>query len=105
MRLIAKFVKSLDRVEGETDRGAWVRGGMVVRTIGDNERLVALTTLGEDKTKLAQSFKTDDIVEVDFVPESREFGEKWFTDLRLLSAKMLGQAATGTTDCSEKGGA
>ena len=92
MRLIAKFVKSLDKVEGETDRGAWVRGGMVVRTIGDNERLVALTTFGEDKTKLTQSFKTDDIVEVNFVPESREFGEKWFTDLRLISARTLGNA-------------
>ena len=92
MRLIAKFVKSLDRVEGENDHGAWVRGGMVVRTIGDNERLVALTTFGEDKTKLTQSFKTDDIVEVNFVPESREFGEKWFTDLRLISAKTLGSA-------------
>lgn len=92
MRLIAKFVKTLDKVEGETDRGAWVRGGMVVRTIGDNERLVALTSFGEDKTALCGQFNTDDIVEVGFVPESREFNGKWFTDLRLLSCKRLGMA-------------
>lgn len=94
MKLIAKFVKSLDAVSGETDRGQWVRGGMVVRTFGDNEKLVALTAFGEEKVKLTQQFHTDDVVEADFVPESREFGEKWFTDLRLIRCKLLGQAAT-----------
>lgn len=94
MKLIAKFVKSLDTVSGETDRGQWVRGGMVVRTFGDNEKLVALTAFGEEKVILTQQFHTDDVVEVDFVPESREFGGKWFTDLRLIRCKLLGQAAT-----------
>lgn len=94
MKLIAKFVKSLDAVSGETDRGQWVRGGMVVRTFGDNEKLVALTAFGEEKVKLTQQFCIGDVVEVDFVPESREFGEKWFTDLRLIRCKLLGQAAT-----------
>lgn len=92
MRLIAKFVKTLDKVEGESTNGAWVRGGMVVRTIGDNERLVALTSYGEDKTSLCGQFNTDDIVEVGFVPESREFNGKWYTDLRLISCKQLGMA-------------
>lgn len=94
MKLIAKFVKSLDEVSGETDRGQWVRGGMVVRTFGDNERLVAVTAFGEEKVKLTQQFYIDDVVEVDFVPESREFADKWFTDLRLVRCKLLGQAAT-----------
>lgn len=94
MKLIAKFVKSLDQVSGETDRGQWVRGGMVVRTFGDNEKLVAITAFGEEKVKLTQQFHTDDVIEVDFVPESREFSDKWFTDLRLIRCKLLGQAAT-----------
>ena len=101
MKLIAKFVKCLDTVSGETDRGQWIRGGMVVRTFGDNEKLVVLTAFGEEKVKLTEQFHTDDVVEVDFVPESREFGEKWFTDLRLIRCKLLGQAATK----AEEGGA
>lgn len=101
MKLIAKFVKSLDAVSGETDRGQWVRGGMVVRTFGDNEKLVALTAFGEEKVKLTQQFHANDVVEVGYAPESREFGEKWFTDLRLIRCKLLGQAATK----AEEGGA
>lgn len=91
MKMIVKFVKSLDQVSGETDRGQWTRGGMVVRTMGDNERLVALTAFGEEKTSLCSSFATDDVLQVDFSPESREFNGKWFTDLRLIRAQLHGQ--------------
>lgn len=101
MKMIAKFVKALDVVSGTTDRGDWSRGGMIVRTMGENEKLVALTAFGEEKVALCRQFNTDDIVEVNFAPESREFGEKWFTDLRLLRAQLLGSKPT----TSEKGGA
>lgn len=100
MKLIAKFVKSLDVVSGETDRGSWQRGGMVVRTFGDNEKLVAITAFGAEKVVLTQQFRIDDIVEVDFIPESREFDGRWFTDLRLIRVKLLGQ----NPDEARKGG-
>lgn len=92
MRLIAKFVKALDVQSGMSDRGEWERGGMVLRTIGDNERLVVVTAFGESKVAMCGQFKTDDVVQVDFAPESREFGDKWFTDLRLIRAKFLGES-------------
>lgn len=90
MKLIAKFVKDLPVTEGETDRGHWMRGGMVVRTLDERETLVAFTAFGEEKTVLCGMFKMDDIVQINFMPESREFGDKWFTDLRLLSVHQLG---------------
>lgn len=101
MKLIAKFVKALDVQTGETDRGQWQRGGMVVRTIGDNERLVALTAFGEEKVALCSRFNVDDVLQVDFSPESREFNDKWFTDLRLLRVEFLGSAGAN----NGKGGA
>lgn len=101
MKLIAKFVKALDVQTGETDRGQWQRGGMVVRTIGDNERLVAITAFGEEKVALCSRFRVDDVLQVDFTPESREFNEKWFTDLRLIRVEFLGGAGAN----NEKGGA
>lgn len=100
MKMIAKFVKALDVTSGMTDRGEWQRGGMVLRTIGDNERLVAVTAFGENKVAMCGQFKTDDVVQVDFAPESREYGDKWFTDLRLIRAQLLGYA----TKYHEEGG-
>ena len=101
MKLIAKFVKALPIQEGETDRGHWMRSGMVVRTLDERETLIAFTAFGEEKTVLCGMFKTDDIVQVNFMPESREFGEKWFTDLRLLSVHQLGSGVS-TNNNSER---
>jgi len=101
MRLIAKFVKALDVISGETERGQWCRGGMVVRTLDDREQLVAFTAFGEEKCKACSALKIDDIVQVSFQPESREFGEKWFTDLRLISVQLVG---AGVAPQAQKGG-
>lgn len=101
MRLIAKFVKALDVISGETERGQWCRGGMVVRTLDDREQLVAFTAFGEEKCKACSALKIDDVVQVSFQPESREFGEKWFTDLRLISVQLIG---SGVASQSQGGG-
>jgi hypothetical protein len=92
MRLIAKFVKKLDPVFGETEKGSWSRGGFIVRTIDDREQLVAFTAYGAERILLYSALKTDDIVEVVFVPESREFNDKWYTDLRMLNVALVGNA-------------
>lgn len=92
MRLIAKFVKSLDTISGESVNGAWSRGGFVVRTIDDREQLVAFTAYGAERIQSYETIKTDDVVEVVFVPESREFNGKWFTDLRMLKVSLVGGA-------------
>lgn len=104
MKLIAKFVKALPVTEGETDRGRWMRGGMVVRTLDERETLVAFTAYGEDRVNRCSGFKVDDIIQVNFTPESREFGEKWFTDLRMLSVSMLGQGVAPAGNDDERGG-
>lgn len=92
MKLIAKFVKALDTVSGETSGKTWSRGGFVVRTIDDREQLVAFTAYGAERIQSYSALKTDNVVEVVFVPESREFNDKWFTDLRLLKVALVGYA-------------
>ena len=92
MRLIARFVKPLDVISGEGDRGLWYRGGMVVRTLDEREQLVSFTAFGEDKCNQCKALHVDDVVQVNFVPESREFGDRWFTDLRMISVQLVGGA-------------
>lgn len=92
MRLIAKFVKALETISGETNERTWSRGGFVVRTIDDREQLVAFTAYGAERIQSYSALKTDDVVEVVFVPESREFNDKWYTDLRMLKVALVGSA-------------
>lgn len=82
MEITGKLIKILAEVRGETQRGPWVRGGFVIETDGDYPRQVAFTTFGEDRLAMVKNIQLNTPVVVTFQPESREFQERWYTDLR-----------------------
>lgn len=82
MEITGKLIQLLPEVSGESARGPWVRGGFVIETDGDYPRKVAFTAFGEERVAMAKSIPMGTMVQVTFSPESREFNEKWYTDLR-----------------------
>jgi hypothetical protein len=82
MEITGKLIQILPNVEGESARGHWVRGGFVIETGEDFPRKVAFTAFGEDRVAMVKNIPMGQLVQVTFTPESREFNEKWYTDLR-----------------------
>lgn len=82
MEITGKLIQLLPEVSGESARGPWVRGGFVIETDGDYPRKVAFTAFGEERVAMAKSIPMGSPVQVTFNPESREFNDKWYTDLR-----------------------
>ncbi len=82
MEITGKLIQLLPEVSGESARGPWVRGGFVIETDGDYPRKVAFTAFGEERVAMAKNIPMGSAVQVTFTPESREFNEKWYTDLR-----------------------
>lgn len=82
MEITGKLIQLLPNVEGESARGHWVRGGFVIETGDDYPRKVAFTAFGEERIAMVQNVPMGSMVQVSFNPESREFNEKWYTDLR-----------------------
>ena len=82
MEISGKLIKILQEVRGESQRGPWVRGGFVIETDGEYPRQVAFTTFGEDRLAMVASIPINSPVIVTFTPESREYQERWYTDLR-----------------------
>lgn len=100
MEITGKLIKILPEVRGEGQRGPWVRGGFVIETDGEYPRMVAFTTFGEDRLAMVASIPLNSPVVVTFTPESREYQERWYTDLRCsrIQSFVPGQmppAATG----------
>ena len=100
MEITGKLIKILPEVRGESQRGPWVRGGFVIETDGEYPRMVAFTTFGEDRLAMVASIPLNSPVVVTFTPESREYQERWYTDLRCsrIQSFVPGQmppAATG----------
>ena len=82
MEIQGKLIKILQEVRGESQRGPWVRGGFVIETDGEYPRQVAFTTFGEDRLAMVANIPLNSPVIVTFTPESREYNERWYTDLR-----------------------
>ena len=82
MEITGKLIKILAEIRGESQRGPWVRGGFVIETDSEYPRQVAFTTFGEDRVAMIQNIPIGTTIMVNFNPESREFNERWYTDLR-----------------------
>ena len=82
MDITGRLIQLLPDVEGDSPRGHWVRGGFVIETDGEYPRKVAFTAFGEERVAMAKNIPMGSPVQVTFNPESREFNEKWYTDLR-----------------------
>ena len=87
MKIQGTVVAHIDVVRGETERGTWCRGGIVISYGHEVRRNVAVTAFGEDKVKFCQDLPLGIMVEVDYSLESREFNGKYYTDVRLIRAK------------------
>lgn len=83
MNIVGIFIKALPEISGVSDRGEWVRGGLVIETQGSYPTKVAFTVFGEDRVGAVRTLVVGALVSVDFSPESREYGGKWYTDLRV----------------------
>lgn len=82
MEITGILIKILPETRGESQRGPWVRGGFVIQTDGEYPRQVAFDTFGEDRVAMVHNTPLNSPVVVTFMPESREFNDKWYTNLR-----------------------
>ena len=80
-QLIGKVLQKLPVVSGETEKGEWFRGGFVVGEQEDLTRVVAFTLFGADRVAMLENLELGDTVIVNYRPESREYGMRWYTDL------------------------
>lgn len=91
MNIVGIFIKALPEISGVSDRGEWVRGGLVIETQGAYPVKVALTAFGEERVGAVRTLVGGTLVSVEFSPESREFNGKWYTDLKVAKITPLQQ--------------
>lgn len=83
--IIGKFIKSLPTTEGDSQRGHWIRGGFVVEYGDEFPRKAAFSCFGEDKINMVESISPNTLVQVNYMPVSREYEGRWYTELHCQS--------------------
>lgn len=82
-QISGKVIDILPVVSGETERGEWQRGGIVIETIESPSVKLAFATFGKRRTEQIQQLTLGEVIVVSYTPESRVFMGKWYTELRL----------------------
>ncbi|NPA68576.1 MAG: DUF3127 domain-containing protein [Chlorobi bacterium] len=81
LEITGKLIKKLPEQTGEGKFGKWIKQEFVIETQDQYPKKVCFSTWG-DKTDILKKFSEGDIITVSFNPESREYNERWYTDLR-----------------------
>lgn len=98
MEIKGKIMKVLPELTGEGKNGPWVKRMFVIETEGQYPKKVQISTFG-DKLNVALIKEGND-VNVFFELDSREFNERWYTDVRAWKIELAGGVANTQTNQS-----
>ncbi len=91
-----KIIKILDEQSGEGKFGKWTKQEFVIETQDQYPKKVCFS-VWNDKTDLLKQLNENELVTVSFNPESREYNNRWYTDLRAWKI-VKGSVAAGGGD-------
>lgn len=100
--ITGRYLKSLPEATGTGRNGVWVKQNFVIETGDLYPRKVCFVAWG-DKTTALKQLNEGDTVKIQFTAESREFNERWYTDLRAVEIERVGTASPNTTSVPATG--
>jgi hypothetical protein len=81
LELTAKLIKVLPEVTGQGKNGTWQKKEFIVETSEQYPKKVCLSVWGDKINDLAQ-YSIGDTITCHISPESREYNERWYTEIR-----------------------
>lgn len=84
MEIVGRIIEVLPVITGETERGEWMRGGIVVETLTALPVTLQLDLVDRRLEEFTGRFTSPIgvIVKASFGVSSRKLGDKWFTNAR-----------------------
>ncbi len=90
LELQGKLVKKLPVVSGEGKNGRWEKQEFVIETDDQYPKKICISTWG-DKIRNLEGYAEGDILKVAVNIESREYNERWYTDVRAWRIERIGE--------------
>lgn len=95
MELIGKVIKLGNLTSGTSSKGEWRKQDLIIETEEQYPKKVCVTCWG-DRVSEAQNLQPGQLIKVQISIESREFNEKWYTDVRAYRFDSVGTVAQPT---------
>ncbi len=90
-QITAKIIKILPAQTGTGKNGTWIKNEFVVETMDQYPKKVCISAWGDLASNI-DSYSIGEKVTVHYNPESREYNERWFTELRAWKIERDGAA-------------
>jgi len=101
MELKGKLILKLSPEVGESAKGKWTKQGIVIETQDTYPKKI-LIEFWNDLVIKVQSCKVGDILTVDVNVESREYNNRWYTQIKAWKFTANGQAVDVETPKNDK---
>ena len=88
MKITGKVRTKCDVVNGQKADGAiWSKQTLVVDTLNDHSRPIAMDFFGDDKVEVLRALAIGQLVDVVCTPESREYDGRWYTNISGIAVR------------------
>lgn len=86
MEITGKVYELTPTEKGVTKNGkAWYKRTLVIQTVDDYPKNIAVTVFGEDKCKSVDNLKFGDLLTAKISLNSRKYANRWFSEISCLS--------------------
>lgn len=82
LEITGSLIKKLPSQSGTSARGEWQKQEFVIKTLDNFPKDVCLNVWGSDKVAELATYPEGELLKISFNVESREYNQKWYTDLR-----------------------
>lgn len=98
--ITGKLIKLQPVQTGTGAKGTWVKQDFVIETMEQYPKKVCCSAWG-DKADALKRFSLNDDIKVSFNLESREYNEKWYTDVRAWKIEPAGKSSSDQGDAKK----
>jgi Domain of unknown function (DUF3127) len=93
LELSGRVIQVFPEQSGTGKNGQWVKQDFLIETQEQYPRKVCFSVWGE-KAAVVKTLKAGTVINVSFNAESREFNNRWYTDLRAWKIDQVQASAT-----------
>ena len=102
LEITGSLIKKLPVQSGSSARGEWQKQEFIVETHENFPRKVCFNVWGADKVSELVSYREGENIKISFNVESREFKERWYTELRAWRIERVGTEADSASNRYEE---
>jgi hypothetical protein len=82
LEITGRLTSKLPVQSGTSSRGEWTKQEFILETTDDFRRKVCISVWGADQVAILSGCREGEILKVSFNIESREYNQRWYTDVR-----------------------